>query len=318
MFGKLGRALDRAAFRPYSLPADMALGIALIPPLVAGLILYGLIAFVSAVLALAMGGAFHLLARRAKIPLRSSPAITALIGVALVGAGAHIVWSLLIAVLASLLELLRGRFWPRAGIHTGLIAYAFAYWTSSGTVATYLKPVVLVPFPEPIQQWSRFYGGDARFIDPTTLYVGNVAGPILCTSLLAVVISIAWLWYARRVSLAALIGFLLGGLLISVMLRWDPVFQLDSGPTWFVAALALADRRLLPEEPVLRPTLAFAAGVFAVGVRAVPLYIEGVFLSVAALQVAFALLELGTRWLTPRLPRLFKRGQSRRREPASA
>src|SRR5437660_1403940 len=123
----------------------MALGIALIPPLVAGLTLYGLIAFVSAVLALAMGGAFHLL---------------------------------------------------------------------------------------------------------------------------AVVISIAWLWYARRVSLAALIGFLLGGLLISVMLRWDPVFQLDSGPTWFVAALALADRRLLPEEPVLRPTLAFAAGVFAVGVRA--------------------------------------------------
>ena len=47
--------------------------------------------------------------------------------------------------------------------------------------------------------------------------------------------------------------------------HWDPLFQLDSGPTWFVAGLVLADRRLLPDSWAVRPTLGFAGGLFAVG-----------------------------------------------------
>jgi hypothetical protein len=322
VFGRLGQFLDRAAFRPDSLPPDVVIGIGLLPPLLAGLILFRLEAAFIACLALGIGGAIHIAARMLRQPLASSPALSALVGVAMVGTGSNPAWPLAIALLASILELLRGRFWSRSSIHTGLFAYVVVFFASAGSVATYQRPFAPAGafFPEPIQQWSRYYNfsGAGRFLDPITLYVGNLAGPVLCTSLLAVVISIAWLWYARHLSLLALLGFLAGALVMALLMRWDPLFQLESGPAWFVAAFALADRRLLPEEPLLRPALGFAAGIFGIGVRAVPLYIEGLFLSVVGVQVAFSLLELGARHLAPRLPGALRRGLARRRGPASA
>ena len=68
-------------------------------------------------------------------------------------------------------------------------------------------------------------------------------------------------------SIVLLFSFLIGSLVAIYTFRWDPLFQLDSGPTWFVAGLILADRRLLPDSWAVRPTLGFAAGLFAVGLR---------------------------------------------------
>src|SRR6266581_4117975 len=99
------------------------------------------------------------------------------------------------------------------------------------------------------------------------LYVGNVPGPVFATSLLAVAIGVAWLAYARRVSLVVLVAFLAGAALAIYSFHWDPLFQLDSGPTWFVAGLLLADRRLLPGAWSPRPLLGLAGGLFAVGLR---------------------------------------------------
>jgi len=111
-----------------------------------------------------------------------------------------------------------------------------------------------------------------------------VPGPVFATSLLAVAVAVAWLAYARRLSLFVLFGFLVGSIVAIYTFHWDPLFQLDSGPTWFVAGLILADRRLLPESLVIRPTLGFAAGLFAVGLRRPA---EGSWLSGHSLEVAF-------------------------------
>jgi hypothetical protein len=115
---------------------------------------------------------------------------------------------------------------------------------------------------------------------------------VFATSLLAVAIGIAWLAYARRVSLVVLVAFLAGALLAIYTFHWDPLFQLDSGPTWFVAGLLLADRRLLPDSWSIRPVLGFAAGLFAVGLRHNGYGIEAALFTVAVVQGVMAVVVI--------------------------
>jgi hypothetical protein len=51
-----------------------------------------------------------------------------------------------------------------------------------------------------------------------------------------------------------------------------------------VAGLVLADRRLLPDSWAVRPTLGFAAGLFALGLRRPP---QGAWFGGHGLEVAF-------------------------------
>ena len=133
------------------------------------------------------------------------------------------------------------------------------------------------------------FGSATGPYDPVRLYVGNVPGPVFATSLLAVAIGVAWLAYARRVSLVVLITFLFGALALIYRFHWDFLFQLDSGPTWFVAGLLLADRRLLPGSWAIKPLIGLAAGSFAIGLRRNGFGIEAAFYTVAAVQAAMAL-----------------------------
>ena len=317
-FERLAGQLDRAAFRPQSLGADTVLALALIPPVLAGLILFGVPAVEILVMAVGVGGTVQLLARAFHRPLRTSPILPSIVGVALCGPGTALLWPLAVALTTTLLELARGRFLPRAGIHTGVLSYSILFLATGGAMASYLKPAGMIRFPEPIQQWSRFYGGANHFLEPSTLYVGNVAGPVFATSLLAVFISLAWLWYARRLSLSVIVAFAVGGAGISLLLHWDPVFQLDSGPAWFVVGLAIADRRLLPPEPYGRPLLGLAAGIVGIGLRTDNFYVEGLFLATAAIQLVFAVLEGLVRLLAARLRALAGLRPQGQKEPASA
>ena len=294
--------VDRALFRPETIPPGAVMAIALAPSVAAGILLFRERAALIAAVAVAIGGSIGLIARLARMPGGGAALTNAVIGAALCGPLAAPGWPAGIALTAAITELLRARFWPTSRISTGLLAYAAAYLAGSGVVAAYARPSAPgLMFPEPIQQWSRFYGGAARFLDPVTLYVGNVAGPALCTSLLAVAIGAAWLWYARRLSLISLAGFLVTGTAMSLALHWDPVFQLDSGPAWFVVGFTLADRKLLPSEPRSRPVLAAATGVIALGLRATNLYIEALPLVAVALQLVFSGVEAAAGAMTPRL-----------------
>ena len=285
---KAGAWLDRAAFKPATLPDDLVTGIALLPPVVAGLVIFRLPA-VQMLAVAAAAGAIGLIASR--IVWRSqlghggaSPLISAVIGVALVGAGAGPLVAAEVAVVAVVLDLLRARYLPAIRAQAGLLAYAAIAVATRGATSAYVNPANGAPFGDPIGTWYQFFSPAASPIDPIRLYVGNVPGPVFATSMMAVVVGVAWLAYARRVSLVVLFGFMVGGLLAIYTLHWDAIFQLDNGPTWFVAGLILADRRLLPDSWAVRPTLGFAAGLFAIGLRRPP---QGTWLAGHGLEVAF-------------------------------
>jgi Na+-transporting NADH:ubiquinone oxidoreductase subunit NqrB len=292
VLARAGAWLDRAAFNPASLPDDLTMGVALAPPVAAGLIIFKLPAVEMLAAAIGFGAAGQLLAFllwRRQIPRpQASPLIAAVFGVALVGAGAVLSLTIAVAALAVILELVRARYVPAIRAQSGLLAYAVIALVTRGALFAYVNPVTGKPFSDPIWIWYHYFGPQAAPIDPVRLYVGNVPGPVFATSLLAVAIGIAWLAYARRLSLVVLAAFLLGALIPIYLYHWDLVFQLDSGPTWFVAGLLLADRRLLPGSWAVRPVLGLAAGILAVGLRTRGYGIEAAFFAVAGIQAAAA------------------------------
>jgi len=294
VLGKFRRSLERAVFSPDSLNPAHVTALAITPPVLAGLLLFGVPALEMLAMAVALGGLVHLAARRARWPLPVSPAVPAVIGVAMVGPGAPILFAAAVALIGALLELIRTRFLGGARLQVGLLAYAGALLASRGVTNLYLNPSSLRPLPEPIQLWLT-YGGAP--IDSIRLYVGNVPGPVFATSLMAVAIGIAWLWYARRLSLAVVAGFGLGAVAVSAVMPWNVGYQLDSGPAWFVLGLLLADRRALPTSLGARPLIGLVAGVVAMAVRARGVGIEGAILAVAGIQLAIALVE-GAAWVS--------------------
>jgi hypothetical protein len=291
------RALDRAAFSPDTLPDDLVIGLALVPSVAAGLIIFKLAALEMLLVAVVAGVIGQVASRvifRHYFPKpESSPFIAAIIGVALVGPGAPLIVTAEVAVAAVALELVRSRYAPAVHGQPGLIAFAVIALITRGAAMTYVSPSGTSPL-EPIAIWRLFPPG-ASPIDPIRLYVGNVPGPVFATSLMAVVIGIAWLAYAKRLSPIVAIGFLLGAIVPIALYHWDFVFQLDSGPLWFVGALILSDRRMLPDSWAIRPVLGFAAGFVAIAVRSKALGglgIEGAIYTVAAVQLAVALVVI--------------------------
>lgn len=294
MLAKAGTWLDRAAFKPGTLPEDLITAIALGPPVIAGLIIFHTIAFEMLGVAIGAGVVGVIVAQlisRHRVPHPgASPIISAVFGVALVGAGAGLVVTAEIAVLAVVLEVLRLRYMPAIRAQVGLLAYAAVALITRGAPTAYVNPASGKAFGDPLGIWYQFFSPASAPIDPVRLYVGNVPGPVFATSLLAVAIGVAWLAYARRASLVLLGGFLLGGFLAINTFHWDVVFQLDNGPTWFVAGLLLADRRLLPDSWALRPLLGFAAGLFGIGLRRDGYGLEAAFFAVAVVQTVMAIL----------------------------
>ena len=288
--------LERGAFRPDTLPADVVAALALTPPVLAGLLLFHLVAAEILALAVGIGAVAHLAARFSGRRVAVSPVLPAVVAVALAGPAAPQPWILVLAILAAALELARARVLPGARLQTGLLAYSVLFLASGGIFARYLNPGSLKALPEPIAYWSTFQVGTGWAFDPVRLYVGTVPGPVLATSLLAVAVAAAWLWYARRLSLAVLTGFLAGAAVAALNFHWNVGYQLDSGPMWFAAALLLADRRFLAAFVPLRPVLGVVAGAAAVAARSAGYGVEATFLAVAAAQLGAALLE-GATWV---------------------
>ena len=293
LLARAGAWLDRAAFKPASLPNDLITAIALVPPLAAGLIIFKLPALEMLAVALVAGIAAYLAARwlwrgqGEHAP--TSPILAPVFGVALIGAGASLLLTAEVAGLAAVLELLRARYMPLIRAQAGLLAFAAIALVTRGAPFAWINPANGKGSVDPIATWFRYFSSASSPVDPIRLYVGNVPGPVFATSLLAVAIGVAWLAYARRVSLVVLVTFLGGAGLALYTFHWDFLFQLDSGPTWFVAGLLLADRRLLPDSWLVRPLLGLASGFLAVGLRRNGYGIEAAFYTVAAAQAAVTL-----------------------------
>lgn len=285
--------LKRIGVEPETAPPSLIATIALAPSVVAGVILFQLTALET--LGVAVGAALvaHLASRLLSQPLQGTPLLPALVGVALVGSGAPLPWAAAVAVVAAGFELGRSRFLPMARLQVGLLAYAVVLILSHGGPAAYASPSGGA-VPEPIRLWLSGHGPLA--IDPVRLYVGNVAGPIFATSMLAVALGAAWLWYSRRLSLLVVLTFLAGAMVPIATYHWSPAYQLDSGPLWFAAALVLADRRTLPASAVGRPLVGLLAGLLALGARARGFAIESALVAVAGMQL-LAVAVQGLSWV---------------------
>jgi len=285
--------LKRIGVEPETAPPSLVATVALVPPVAAGAIFFRLVALEAVVIAVGAGLLAHLAARLLGQPLDGTPLLPALVAVALLGSGATVLWAAVVAVLAAVLELGRARYVPAARLQVGLLAYVAVLLLSRGAAAVYLSPDG-VQTSEPIRLWLQL--GDKAPFDPVRLYVGNVAGPVLATSMLAVAVGAAWLWYSRRLSLLVVLTFVAGALVPIAVERWSPGYQLASGPLWFVAALVLADRHMLPRSGVGRPLLGFLAGALALAVRARGFAIEASVVAVAGMQALNVALQ-GLDWV---------------------
>jgi Na+-transporting NADH:ubiquinone oxidoreductase subunit NqrB len=315
LLARAGAWLDRAAFRPASLPNDLITAIALAPPVAAGLIIFKLPALEMLAVALVAGIAAYLAARwmwrghGEHAP--TSPILAPVFGVALIGPNAGLLLTAEVAALAAVLELLRARYMPLIRAQPGLLAFAAIALITRGAPFAWINPASGKSAADPIATWFRYFSSASSPVDPIRLYVGNVPGPVFATSLLAVAIGVAWLAYARRVSLVVLATFFVGALVAIYAFHWDFLFHVDSGPTWFVAGLLLADRQLLPEAWAIRPVLGFIAGLFAVGLRRNGYGIEAAFYTIAGVQAVMALVVVALwgfaasmdRWKRTRLLR---------------
>jgi hypothetical protein len=285
--------VKRIGVEPETAPPSLVAAVALVPLVATGAIFFRLEAVEVVVIAVTAGLLAHLAARLLGQPLDGTPLLPALVGVALVGSGAALTWAAAVAVVAAVFELGRARLVPAARLQAGILAYAVVLLISRGGPAVYATPNG-VPAAEPIRLWLQV-GGQAPF-DPIRLYVGNVPGPVLATSMLAVVVGAAWMWYSRRLSLLVVITFLIGALVPIAIERWWLGYQLDSGPLWFAAALVLADRHTLPASGVGRPLLGLLTGAAALAVRARGLAIEASLAAVAWMQVLSVIVQ-GLYWV---------------------
>src|SRR5215471_17494440 len=295
-FAAVHRALDwlrRVGIEPESAPPSVVAVMALAPPVIAGVIFFRLTALEVLGLAVAAGIAAHVAARLLGQPLAGTPLLPALVGVAMVGSGAPLVWAAAVAVAAAAFELARARFVPGARLQVGLIAYALVLLLSGGGPAQYVTPAG-TPMPEPIRLWLT--DGGSGPVDAVRLYAGDVAGPVFATSMLAVAIGAAWMWYSRRLSLLVVLTFLAGAMVPIVVERWSAAYQLDSGPLWFAVALVLADRRTLPASQLGRPLVGLVAGLLALGARARGYAIEAALVAVAGTQLIVVTLQ-GLAWV---------------------
>ncbi|HYW23425.1 MAG TPA: RnfABCDGE type electron transport complex subunit D [Terriglobales bacterium] len=300
MVGQASAALEaaltwvkRIGVEPEAAEPSLVAAIALVPSVVAGVIFFGLDALAVLGIALAAGLLAHVAARLLGQPLDGTPIVPAFVGVALVGSGAPLTWALAVAVVAAAFELGRTRYVPAARLQVGILAYAVVLVLSRGGPGVYVAPGG-GPSAEPVRQWLA--GGGHAQLDPVRLYVGNVAGPVLATSMLAVAVGAAWLWYSRRLSLLVVLTFLVGALVPIAVERWSVGYQLDSGPLWFAAALVLADRRTLPASGVGRPLLGFLTGAAALAARTRGLAIEASLAAVAWMQVLSVVVQ-GLNWV---------------------
>jgi hypothetical protein len=303
VLGRVLGPLERAVLHPENLSASWVFGIALTPCVAAGIWLFREPAVLMLGVALGVGLGLHVLARLLGLPTGLGPTVPALVGVSLIGPGAEAGWSVIVATAAGLLELTRASLVPSARNETGILAYAVVFLAARGGMGLdhYVAPGSGRALAEPVRLWLDFFSASQAPIDPVRLYVGNVPGPVFATSLLAVAIATAWFWYARRLSLVVVAGFVLGALVPIKLMDWNAGFQLESGPLWFTVALVLADRDRLPAGMWSRPLLGFATGVVAVALRTRGVAVEGVVIAVAGLQMAVSVVETSAWAATNRL-----------------
>ncbi|HEY0492566.1 MAG TPA: RnfABCDGE type electron transport complex subunit D [Candidatus Dormibacteraeota bacterium] len=258
--------------QPEQLNYDLAFGLALVPLLVAAIVFFrqdavlllavSLLAGVVCLLGLQLGrlsfGLPAWVGHRANHPLVASVLISCFLS------PKTPLWLAAAAVI--LFTVLDTFVWPqlrRVMLHPALIVFGLIFIAERQLGSGFVNPFDGRRLADPLTLWYQL----RIVVDPIKLYVGNVPGPVGATSAGAILIGLVYLWYARKVSLGIIIGFLIGVAVPALLIGSDVAFQLSSGPALFLAGFIAADRRrVLVAEPF---TLAFgvAAGAASMVLR---------------------------------------------------
>ena len=267
------RAIPQSLFvDPEQLSYDVAYAIALTPALALGVFFFrrpaallialcflaGIVCLLALQLARSTVGLPAWVAYRASHPLVASllvacflpSTVPAWLGVAMV----------------VLLVLLDSFLWPQLhpiAIQPALLAFGVAYLVERQLALGFVNPFDLRPLEDPLSLWYRLH----LVIDPVKLYVGNVPGPLGATSMGALLLGVAYLWYTRKIALGILGGFLAGMALAALALRVDLVFQLSSAPALFLAGYVAADRRRMAVDERVAIAIGALAGILTMILR---------------------------------------------------
>lgn len=251
--------------QPEQLGTDVAYTLALLPPLVLGMLFFRRPAALLLAFCLLAGTICLLALRLAGLTIGLPPWI---------GHRAHhplVAALLIVAVLSPLTPpwlgvslivlfiLLDSLAWPhlrRMAVHPALLCVGILSVAQQQLGFGFLSPFDGRPLDEPLRLHT--------VIDPVTLYVGNVPGPLGSTSSAAVLLGIAYLWYTRKVSLALVVGFVIGMAAAAAAFRLDIAFQISGGAALFLAGYLAADRRRLPVDGRLCAGLGLAAGALTI------------------------------------------------------
>ncbi|HET9848110.1 MAG TPA: RnfABCDGE type electron transport complex subunit D, partial [Candidatus Dormibacteraeota bacterium] len=171
--------------------------------------------------------------------------------------------------------------WPqlqRVMLHPAIIVFGLLFLIDRQLGVGYINPFDGRHLEEPLMLWYRFGG---NIIDPVKLYVGNVPGPIGVTSAGAVLLGVTYLWYARKISLGVVAGFLCGVAAVALAIRSDLGFQLASGPSLFLAGYVAADRRRVMISESQAFLFGAAAGVATMILRFYGQGLQGAWMGLA-------------------------------------
>ncbi len=169
--------------------------------------------------------------------------------------------------LVILLVLLDTVAWPRIMrmlAHPALLVFGVLFLAERQLHISFVNPFDLRPLEDPLTLWYRFH----LAVDPIKMYVGNVPGPMGVTSMGAVLLGVAYLWYCRKISLSLLLGYFAGMTAAGLAYNFDLAFQLSSGPTLFVAGFLAADRRRMVLSDRFTAIIGLIAGGSTIVLRA--------------------------------------------------
>lgn len=285
------------------MPDLVVLGLALLPPIALSLVFFRQLAGTALGLALGIAALLTLaeaLLGRAGIittPGRRrahSPAITALL-VAGFAAPRLPLPAIAGAVAATILfERIVGPHLPDTFPSPALLGIAAVALLQLPLHVAYSNPFDLRPLAEPFALAAETH----RTIDPIKLYVGNVPGPLAATSVGAVLLGWAYLWYSRRIVGRAFAAYLVGVVVAALALRQDVPLQIVGGPALFITAFVATDRRYLQGPSGFLVALGLLAGILTVALRARGQHIHAAWEA----WIAVGLLASPFVWLWTRLP----------------
>ena len=250
--------------QPEQLSYDLAFGLTLAPLILAGLLFFrqdavlifavSLLAGVVCLLGLQLGrlvlGLPAWVGHRANHPLVASLLIACFLSPRTplwLAAGGVILFTVLDTLI-----------WPqlqRAMLHPALIVFGLLFTAQRQLGVTFVNPFDGRRLGDPLTLWYQL----RIIVDPVKLYLGNVPGPVGVTSAGAILLGLTYLWYARKVSLGIILGFLVGVGIPAALIGSDVAFQLSSGPALFLAGYIAADRRRV----ALPAPFTFAFGIAA-------------------------------------------------------